>query len=267
MNQTNIERARLGLRGIWQLGDKWLRYWTVTAPRVSSFPVTKRETLRHVTCSRRHAYVYTWDWTLNEGEGKSTRTSFFFHATAKHNKVGIVHSLLSFLSMYLNSKTQHTSETWDRCDGITDPGTFRAMKTTPENEAKPDKECHRQEASKARDEIWLCKRRYKKSGNRLLLQIRRLSRLAHGVNSRKLTATKAPTESWNKRRKTQMTRETVQEENEREREKWAVPLPRLRLRFRLQSLNPNPNPRRRDLGFYVLQTLTLGDKNWIELFS
>jgi hypothetical protein len=55
--------------------------------------------------------------------------------------------------MYLNSKTQHTSETLDRCDGITDPGTFRAVKKTPENEAKPDKERHRQHASKARDEI------------------------------------------------------------------------------------------------------------------
>jgi hypothetical protein len=59
------------------LGDIWLRYWTVTVPRVSSFPVRKRETLRHVTCSRRHACVHTWDWTLNEGEGKSTQTIFF----------------------------------------------------------------------------------------------------------------------------------------------------------------------------------------------
>jgi hypothetical protein len=65
----------------------------------------------------------------------------------------------------------------------------------------------------------------KKSENRLLLQIRRLSRLAHGVNSRKLTATTAPTEPPNKRRKTKVAREAVQEENERERKKWAVPLP------------------------------------------
>ncbi len=126
----------------------------------------------------------------------------FFHSTAKHNKVVIVHSLLSFLSMYLNSKTQDTSETWDRCDGITDPETFRAAKTTPENEAKPDKEYNRQHASKARDEIWVCKRRYKKPENRLLLQIRRLSRLAHGVNSRKLTATTAAKGPRNKRWKT-----------------------------------------------------------------
>jgi hypothetical protein len=52
----------------------------------------------------------------------------------------------------------------------------------------------------------------------------------------------------------------VQEENETEREKWDYTSSRLRLRFRLQSLNPNPNPRRRDLGFYVLLTLTLRDK-------
>jgi hypothetical protein len=62
----------------------------------------------------------------------------------------------------------------------------------------------------------------KKSENRLLLQIRRLSRLTHGVNSRKLTATTAATEPRNKRRKTQVAREAVQEESKREREKWAV---------------------------------------------
>jgi hypothetical protein len=96
-------------------------------------------------------------------ERGKAKEHLFFHVTAKHNKVVILHSLLSFLSMYLNSKTQHTSETWERRDGITDPGTFRAVKTTTENEAKPDIERNRQHASKARDETWVCKRRYKKN--------------------------------------------------------------------------------------------------------
>ncbi len=100
----------------------------------------------------------------------------------------------------------------------------------------------------------------KKSENRLLLQIRRLSRLTHGVNSRKLTATTAATEPRNKRRKTQVAREAVQRrEQERKREVGRTSC-RLLLRSRLQSLNPNPNPRRRDLGFYVLLALTLRDK-------
>ncbi len=157
--------------------------------------------------------------------------------------------------MYLNSKTQHTSETLDRCDGITDPGTFRAVKTTPENEAKPDKERHRQHASKARDETWVCKRRYKKiwepltSSNPEAVQTCSWCQLpqTHCNNSCNRTSrqTMKVTSGW---------RSCARRERERKREVVRTSS-RLLLRFRLQSLNPNP--RRRDLGFYVLLTLTL----------